>query len=100
MVAVFLLAKLVFDLRAALLAAAIIATLPGHFLHVSSLGFTDHHVMESLLVTVFFYLLLRAIQAPQSIGISVAAGLTLTAYAADISRFGIRCCHRAGLGSL
>jgi dolichyl-diphosphooligosaccharide--protein glycosyltransferase len=79
-VAVFILAKLVFELRAALLAAAIIATLPGHFLHVSSLGFTDHHVMESLLVTLFFYLLLRAIQTPHSIGISLAAGLTLTAY--------------------
>lgn len=79
-VAVFLLAKLVFGLRAALLAAAIIATLPGHFLRVSSLGFTDHHVMESLLVTLFFYFLLRAIQTPHSIGISLAAGLTLTAY--------------------
>lgn len=78
--AVFILAKLVFDLRAALIAAAIIATLPGHFLRVSSLGFTDHHVMESLLVTLFFYLLLRAIQAPHSIGISLVAGLTLTAY--------------------
>ena len=79
-VAVFILAKLVFELRAALIAAAIVATLPGHFLRVSSLGFTDHHVMESLLVTLFFYLLLRAIQAPHSIGISLAAGLTLTAY--------------------
>jgi oligosaccharyl transferase (archaeosortase A-associated) len=79
-VAVFLLAKLVFGLRAALLAAAIIATLPGHFLRVSSLGFTDHHVMESLLVTLFFYLLLRGIRTPHSVGISVATGLTLTAY--------------------
>src|SRR6202050_2764687 len=78
-VAVFLLARLVFGPRAALLAAAIIATLPGHFLHVSSLGFTDHHVMESLLVTLFFYLLLRAIRA-HSLLISLAAGLTLAAY--------------------
>jgi dolichyl-diphosphooligosaccharide--protein glycosyltransferase len=78
-VAVFLLARFVFGPRAALLAAAIIATLPGHFLHVSSLGFTDHHVMESLLVTLFFYLLLRAIRA-HSILISLAAGLTLAAY--------------------
>jgi dolichyl-phosphooligosaccharide-protein glycotransferase len=79
-VAVFLLAKLVFGLRAALLAAGIIATLPGHFLRVSSLGFTDHHIMESLLVTLFFYLLLRAIQRPRAIGLSLAAGMTLTAY--------------------
>lgn len=79
-VAVFLLARLVFGLRAAVLAAAIIATLPGHFLRVSSLGYTDHHVMESLLVTLFFYLLLRAIRTPGSLGFSLAAGLALTAY--------------------
>ncbi len=79
-VAVFLLAKLVFGLRAALLAAAVIATLPGHFLRVSSLGFTDHHIMESLLVTLFFFLLLRAIQGPHSIRTSLGAGLTLAAY--------------------
>src|ERR1700719_1779322 len=66
-VAVFLLAKFVFGLRAALLAAAVIATLPGHFLRVSSLGFTDHHIMESLLVTLFFFLLLRAIERPASL---------------------------------
>jgi oligosaccharyl transferase (archaeosortase A-associated) len=78
--AVFILAKLVFGLRTALLAAAIIATLPGHFLRVSSLGFTDHHIMESLLVTLFFFLLLRAIQRPDSLGTSLAAGLTLAAY--------------------
>ena len=79
-VAVFLLAKFVFGLRAALLAAAVIATLPGHFLRVSSLGFTDHHIMESLLVTLFFFLLLRAIERPASLGTALAAGLTLAAY--------------------
>jgi oligosaccharyl transferase (archaeosortase A-associated) len=79
-VAVFILAKLVFGWRAALLAAAVIATLPGHFLRVSSLGFTDHHIMESLLVTLFFFLLLRAIQRPPAFATSIAAGLTLAAY--------------------
>ena len=79
-VAVFLLARLVFGWRAALLAAAVIATLPGHFLRVSSLGFTDHHIMESLLVTLFFFLLLRAIENPPAFKTSVAAGLTLSAY--------------------
>jgi oligosaccharyl transferase (archaeosortase A-associated) len=79
-VAVFILARLVFGWRAALLAAAVIATLPGHFLRVSSLGFTDHHIMESLLVTLFFFLLLRAIQRPPAFGTSIAAGLTLAAY--------------------
>ena len=79
-IAVFILARLVFGWRAALLAAAVIATLPGHFLRVSSLGFTDHHIMESLLVTLFFFLLLRAIQRPPALGTSFAAGLTLAAY--------------------
>ncbi len=78
--AVFVLAKLVFGLRAALLASAVIATLPGHFLRVSSLGFTDHHIMESLLVTLFFFLLLRAIQQPHSFGWAITAGLVLAAY--------------------
>ncbi len=79
-VAIFLLARLIFGWRAALVAAAVIATLPGHFLRVSSLGFTDHHIMESLLVTLFFFLLLRAIQNPPALKTSVAAGLTLAAY--------------------
>jgi asparagine N-glycosylation enzyme membrane subunit Stt3 len=79
-VAIFVLARLIFGWRAALLAAAVIATLPGHFLRVSSLGFTDHHIMESLLVTLFFFLLLRAIEHPPGFITSVAAGLTLAAY--------------------
>jgi dolichyl-diphosphooligosaccharide--protein glycosyltransferase len=76
----FLLAKLVFGLRAALLAAAVIATLPGHFLLVSSLGFTDHHIMESLLAALFFLLILRAIQQPDSFWLALFAGITLSAY--------------------
>lgn len=79
-VAVFLLARLVFGWRAALLAAAVVATLPGHFLRVSSLGFTDHHIMESLLVTLFFFLLLSALQRSPALGTAIAAGLTLAAY--------------------
>jgi len=79
-IAIFLLARLLFGYRAALLAAAVIATLPGHFLRVSSLGFTDHHIMESLLVTLFFFLLLRAIANPPAFATSAAAGLTLAAY--------------------
>ena len=76
----FLLAKLVFGVRAALLAAATVATLPGHFLYVSSLGVTDHHIMESLLATLFFLLILRAIQQPDSFWLALFAGITLSAY--------------------
>ena len=79
-VAVFLLARFVFGLHAALLASAVIATLPGHFLRVSSLGFTDHHIMESLLVTLFFFLLLRAMEQPHWLWRAIAAGLVLAAY--------------------
>ena len=80
-VAVFVLARFIFGLGPALLATAIIATLPGHFLRVSSIGFTDHHIMESLLVTLYFFLLLRAIELPRAaVATSIAAGLTLAAY--------------------
>ena len=71
-VAVFLLAEAVFDARTAALAALIAAFLPGHFLAVSSLGFTDHHVMESLLsVLILCFLANRR---------HIAAGLALAAY--------------------
>lgn len=78
--AVFALGRLVFGLRAALIAAAVAATLPGHFLNVSSLGFTDHHILESLLATVYFFLLLRALERPQALLPAIAGGLTLAAY--------------------
>jgi dolichyl-diphosphooligosaccharide--protein glycosyltransferase len=77
---VFLLARRMFGVRAALVATAIIATLPGHFFAISSLGFTDHHVMESLLSALFLFLLLRAMDAPASNTRALLAGLTLAAY--------------------
>lgn len=77
---VFLLGKSIFGLRAGLIAAAIVATLPGHFLTVSSLGFTDHHVMESLLSAVFLLALLRALERPASNARTILAGLALAAY--------------------
>ena len=49
-----------------LLAALIIATLPGQFLSRSLLGFTDHHAAETLLSTMtilFFMLALRSARA-------------------------------------
>lgn len=44
--------KWVFDRNTGLLAAILIAILPGAFLHRSLLGFTDHHVAETLMSTV------------------------------------------------
>ncbi len=69
---VFLLGETMFSVGAGLFGAAVIATLPGHFLAVSSLGFTDHHVMEALLSAVYVLALLR--------GRAVLAGLLLGAY--------------------
>ena len=72
-VAVYYLANAVFDETTAALAALVAAVLPGHFLAVSSLGFTDHHVMESLLSLLVLYFLAQRRH--------IAAGLTLAAYA-------------------
>jgi len=46
---VFLLGRLAFGRRAGLLAAALTAILPGHFLDRTLLGYVDHHALEVLL---------------------------------------------------
>ena len=69
----FLCGRAIFSPAAGLWAAAVVATLPGHFLHTGSLGFTDHHVMETLLTSILLYLLASEASA-------VLLGLTLTTY--------------------
>lgn len=54
--------RLLFDGRAGLLAAALVALLPGHLLERSRLGYLDHHVLEVLMSTTCLWLLLRAFQ--------------------------------------
>jgi asparagine N-glycosylation enzyme membrane subunit Stt3 len=76
----FLLGRSVFGREVGLLSAPIAASLPGIFLSVSRIGYTDHHVMESLLAAVFLWLLVRCLDNPRSAGRIVAAGLGLTAY--------------------
>ena len=67
--------------RAGLLAAALAATMPGHFLDRTLLGFVDHHALESFLSTGVLYLLLRALRADTRIGLSaLSVGGTLAAY--------------------
>ncbi|MGA7415215.1 MAG: STT3 domain-containing protein [Bryobacteraceae bacterium] len=78
--AAFLLGRSVFGREVGLLAALIAASLPGIFLSVSRIGYTDHHVMESLLAAVFLWLLARCLDKPGSAGRIVTAGLGLTAY--------------------
>lgn len=77
---VFLLGRRMFGATAGVCAAAVIATLPGHFLMVSSLGFTDHHVMESLLSALFLLALLDALEKPESNLRTALAGVALSAY--------------------
>jgi len=49
-----------------LLAALIIATLPGQFLSRSLLGFTDHHVAETLFSTATILFLMLALRTSHS----------------------------------
>lgn len=69
-----------------LLAAALVATLPAHFLRTSRLGFVDHHVLEVLLSTTIFYFLFWGLsgspeeRAKKSIHAGLFAGIALGAY--------------------
>ncbi len=53
--------RLLFDRWVGILAGAFLAVFPGQFLLRSRLGFTDHHVLETLLSTLTIWLLLRAL---------------------------------------
>lgn len=52
---IWVLACRVFDRRAGLIAAALLAVLPGHFLDRTLLGFVDHHALEALLALAVFW---------------------------------------------
>lgn len=62
---VYFIGREVFDRRAGLLAAFMIAVMPGQFLSRSIMGFTDHHAGEMFLSTLFlmfFILTLKSIR--------------------------------------
>lgn len=61
-VAVFFIGKELFNKWAGLLSAALLVVLPGEFLNRSLLGFTDHHVVDSLLFTVSMLFFIMAIR--------------------------------------
>jgi len=60
---VYFLGKVMFNRVIGLIAAGLIAILPGEWLGRSSLGFTDHHVLEVLLSTTAIMFLVMAIKS-------------------------------------
>lgn len=61
-VAAWALGRQAFNPGAGLLAAALLATMPGHFLDRTSLGFVDHHALEALLALSTLVFLARGSQ--------------------------------------
>ncbi len=59
---VYFIGKELFGRWAGVLSAGLLALLPGEFLHRSILGFTDHHVAETLFSTVAILFLILAIK--------------------------------------
>ncbi len=59
---VYFIGKELFNRWTGLLAAALVVVLPGEFLNRSLLGFTDHHVAESLFTTVTILFLILAVK--------------------------------------
>jgi dolichyl-diphosphooligosaccharide--protein glycosyltransferase len=81
-VMVWVLARFLFDRRAGLLAASLLAVLPGHFMDRTMLGFVDHHALEALLAIGVLYAFARALRGGSWTGAfaGVALGLYLLAW--------------------
>jgi oligosaccharyl transferase (archaeosortase A-associated) len=67
----YFIGKALFNRWAGLVAAGLIALLPGEFLGRSTLGFADHHVVETLFTTVFFLFFILAIKAARQEQLSI-----------------------------
>ncbi|NQE45986.1 Dolichyl-monophosphooligosaccharide--protein glycotransferase AglB, partial [ANME-1 cluster archaeon GoMg2] len=63
---VYFIGKTLWNRNAGLLSAALIAILPGQFLSRSLLGFTDHHVAETLFSTIAMLFLILAIKSAKN----------------------------------
>jgi dolichyl-phosphooligosaccharide-protein glycotransferase len=59
---VYFIGKELFNRKVGLIAAALVAILPGQFLLRSLLGFTDHHVAETFFSTLFILFLILAVK--------------------------------------
>lgn len=78
-IAVWMLGRLQFCRRAAFIAAALLAVLPGHFLDRTMLGFVDHHALEALLAVATLVAFARGMAAPR-VTTGVVAGVALGCY--------------------
>jgi dolichyl-diphosphooligosaccharide--protein glycosyltransferase len=81
-VAAWALGRVLFGPSAGLVAAALLATMPGHFLDRTSLGFVDHHALEALLSLLTLFFLARGTSRAGGASVSdhVLAGLALGLY--------------------
>ena len=68
---VYIIGKELFGRWAGVISAGLIAILPGEFLGRSILGFTDHHVAETLLTTTAMMFLILAIKASRDRGLTL-----------------------------
>ncbi len=69
-VPVYFIGKALFNKKAGLLAAALIAILPGEFLFRTLLGFTDHHAAEILFSTTIVLFLILAVKSAKQKDVS------------------------------
>ncbi len=69
---VYFIGKELFNRWVGLLSAALVVILPGEFLNRSLLGFTDHHVAESLFTTVTILFLILAVKTAREREVSFA----------------------------
>jgi dolichyl-phosphooligosaccharide-protein glycotransferase len=80
---VYFIGARLFDRPAGLLAAALLAIMPGQFLARSLIGFTDHHVAEAFLTALTLLALVRALDARtprQRLAGAILTGAALSAY--------------------
>ncbi len=70
LIPVYFIGKKLFNRWVGLISAALVSILPGEFLHRSLLGFTDHHVVETLFSTVCILFLIMAIKRARERDIS------------------------------
>ncbi len=69
---VYFIGKALFNRWAGVIAAALVAILPGEYLGRSLLGFTDHHVAETLLATTTMMFLILAVKSSRERGLELA----------------------------